>query len=229
MTAAPASQNQFDGDVAEMYGKFFNQVKPSWEAMLAAVDRVNAGGFGRPKSQRPDSHMQRVLDLASGPGQPALLIADKYRATRVESTDVSPDMVAQARASAAAAGVADRVTCSVRDMNDLSAYEAESMDLVTVSFGLMFTRWELKIWAPDAIHHISPVCLKVSHLRACRCTCHSVCISSVRVHTRASESLCSCTWTMTGETFLHTATCRVLCSRCTESSSPTASWQRPSG
>jgi len=137
---------QFDGEVAAMYGKFFNQLRPSWEAMLDRVDAVNAGGFGRPKSQRPDQHLQRVLDLASGPGQPALLIAARHRATRVESTDISPDMVAQAAASAAEAGVNDRVTCAVRDMNDLSSIEAGSVDLVTVSFGLMFTRSVLSFW-----------------------------------------------------------------------------------
>ena len=137
---------QFDGEVAAMYGKFFYQLRPSWEAMLDRVDAVNSGGFGRPKSKRPDQHLQRVLDLASGPGQPALLTAARYRATRVESTDISPDMVAQAAASAAKAGVDDRVTCAVRDMNDLSSIEAGSMDLVTVSFGLMFTRSVSSFW-----------------------------------------------------------------------------------
>mgnify|MGYP006879408800 CR=1 FL=1 len=53
----------------------------SWEAMLDRVDAVNSGGFGRPKSQRPDQHLQRVLDLASGPGQPALLTAAQAAAT----------------------------------------------------------------------------------------------------------------------------------------------------
>ena len=31
------------------------------QAMLVAVDRVNAGGFGRPKSKKVDKHLQVTL------------------------------------------------------------------------------------------------------------------------------------------------------------------------
>jgi ubiquinone/menaquinone biosynthesis C-methylase UbiE len=107
--------------------------------MLAAVDRVNAGGFGRPKSNRPDTHLRRVLDVAAGPGQPGLLIAERYKTASVEITDIAPDMVVQAAAGVAAAGHGDRVKCSVLDMNDMAHIDTASVDLVTVSFGLMFT------------------------------------------------------------------------------------------
>ena len=130
LTAAPA----FDGEIARLYGQFFNQLKPSWVDMLTAVDRVNTGGFGRPKSTKTDPHLRHVLDIASGPGQPALLVAEKYRSTNIECTDVSPDMVAQAAANVAAAGYGDRVKCSVLDMNDLSRIEPASIDLVSRSW-----------------------------------------------------------------------------------------------
>ena len=40
-----ASPPQFDGEVAKIYADFFMQVKPSWQEMLDAVDRVNTGGL----------------------------------------------------------------------------------------------------------------------------------------------------------------------------------------
>jgi hypothetical protein len=40
-----ASPPQFDGEVAKMYKDFFHQLKPSWQEMLDAVDRVNTGGL----------------------------------------------------------------------------------------------------------------------------------------------------------------------------------------
>jgi hypothetical protein len=40
-----ASPPQFDGEVAKMYKDFFHQLRPSWQEMLDAVDRVNTGGL----------------------------------------------------------------------------------------------------------------------------------------------------------------------------------------
>ena len=46
-----ASPPQFDGEVAKMYKDFFNQLKPSWQEMLDAVDRVNTGGLSSSQLQ----------------------------------------------------------------------------------------------------------------------------------------------------------------------------------
>lgn len=147
-----SSKGQFDGEVAKMYGSFFQQLTPSWTLMLDAVDRVNAGGFGRPKSQRADQHLQKVLDVAAGPGQPGLLLASKFLAAQVHITDISPDMVAQAAANVAAAGHGDRVSTAVLDMNDMSEIPAASIDLVFLS-------------VPHAAASLTPTAPSHTHLR----------------------------------------------------------------
>ena len=80
----------------------------------------------------------KVLDVASGPGQPAITIAQRMPMAQVTSTDVSPDMVAQASNNVKAAGVSDRVTCKVLDMQSMVDVGTGTVDVATVSFGLMF-------------------------------------------------------------------------------------------
>lgn len=121
--AAPA----FDGEVAQLYIKFFEQLTPTWERHIAAL---KAHGVTKPAT---------VLDVASGPGQPACLVAQTFPEALVRSTDFSPDMVSQAEARVKAAGLSSRVSCHVLDMQSMSDIKDSSQTVVTVSFGLMFS------------------------------------------------------------------------------------------
>ncbi|XRB16773.1 methyltransferase [Pseudoscourfieldia marina] len=122
-------QPQFDGEVAELYAKVFEQLRPSWCKHIAHVTRhAKVKKLSAPK----------VLDVASGPGQPAITIAQRMPMAQVTSTDVSPDMVAQASNNVTAAGVSDRVTCKVLDMQSMVDVGTGTVDVATVSFGLMF-------------------------------------------------------------------------------------------
>ena len=78
-----------------------------------------------------------VLDVASGPGEPALTLAQALPHLAVVSTDALPDMVAQAQARAQAAALSN-VRCLVADMTALSAFADGSVDAVTCCYGLMF-------------------------------------------------------------------------------------------
>ena len=78
-----------------------------------------------------------VLDVASGPGEPALTIAQSFPTLAVISTDAQPDMVAQAQKRATALSLSN-VTCVVADMTDLSAFQSDSIDIVTCCYGVMF-------------------------------------------------------------------------------------------
>ena len=78
-----------------------------------------------------------VLDVASGPGEPALTLAAALPGLAVVSTDALPDMVAQAQARAHAAALPN-VRCLVADMTDLSAFAVGSVDAITCCYGLMF-------------------------------------------------------------------------------------------
>ena len=85
-----------------------------------------------------------VLDLASGPGEPALTIAAALPQLRVVSTDVSPDMVSQAAGKAAGMG---NLTAQVADSQDLSAFADDSVDVVTCCYGFMFPAEKVKALA----------------------------------------------------------------------------------
>lgn len=80
---------------------------------------------------------QRVLDLASGTGEPALSIARLVGARgRVTASDLVPEMLAGARRRAAEKGLAN-MAFEVADMQALPFPEA-SFDRVTCRLGLMY-------------------------------------------------------------------------------------------
>lgn len=79
----------------------------------------------------------RVLDLASGVGEPALGIARRVGETgSVTATDLVPEMLAGGRRRAAEAGL-DNIEFRIVDMEEMP-FEDESFDRVTCRFGLMF-------------------------------------------------------------------------------------------
>ena len=80
---------------------------------------------------------QRVLDLASGSGDPALTIAEQVGPNgHVVLSDLSPRMLAIARENAVRAGQSN-VSFAVLDAHVLAA-EENSFDRVTCRFGVMY-------------------------------------------------------------------------------------------
>lgn len=77
----------------------------------------------------------RIVDVAAGPGTLSLLAAQA--GARVSAIDLSEQMVAQFRARAAAAGLADAVDIRVGDGQQLP-FESAAYDGVFSMFGLMF-------------------------------------------------------------------------------------------
>lgn len=115
----------FGGDAARYYMKFFNQAAPAWKSTVANVVNVN-------------SSPSRIVDLASGPGEPACSLKARFPAAAVSATDVAEAMVAMSRKRAAELNL--DVSCGVLDMNDMSSIDPGSVDVVTAQFGLMFTQ-----------------------------------------------------------------------------------------
>eukprot|EP00967_Tisochrysis_lutea_P158944 scaffold327010_cov58-Tisochrysis_lutea.AAC.1 len=77
----------------------------------------------------------RVLDLGTGPGEPANMIARGMPAVSVCATDPSDDMLNKARARMSGL---PNVQFAQVDAQDLSRYEDESFDAVTACYVYMF-------------------------------------------------------------------------------------------
>lgn len=105
-----------------------------WYGKLAAQSRAATELVVKGASLSPGL---RVLDLASGTGEPALSIATAVGPTgSVVATDMVPEMLEGARENAAAVGISN-MEFQIADAESLPFASGE-FDRVTARFGLMF-------------------------------------------------------------------------------------------
>ena len=78
---------------------------------------------------------QRILDVATGTGDLAILLARRIPGVRVLGIDLSERMLEVARRKAAACGLDERVALEVGDAERLEVPDA-AMDAVTAAFGV---------------------------------------------------------------------------------------------
>jgi SAM-dependent methyltransferase len=125
-------KTQYVAETANLYERMFEQhahERGPWPLMVEATrDALKAR-----REARPESGV--VLDLASGPGEPGLRIAREIPGTRVIVTDVSPDMLSKAQRRGE--GVSN-ASYQIADAQDLSAFDAGSIDVITCCYGYMF-------------------------------------------------------------------------------------------
>lgn len=77
----------------------------------------------------------KILDLATGPGEPAKSIAIRMPHAHVIASDTSEDMVDAASENTKDV---DNLMCLLADMQNLSSLESNSIDVVTCCYGYMF-------------------------------------------------------------------------------------------
>jgi SAM-dependent methyltransferase len=106
--------------VAMLLGDSYHPGGPALTRHLAGLLGLTAG--------------DRVLDVASGRGSTALILAGEY-GTRVDGVDLSAGNVALARGAADAAGLADRVAFTVADA-ELLPYPDGTFDTVVCECAL---------------------------------------------------------------------------------------------
>ena len=124
----------FDEEMSSIYESVFQQHyhdSGPWKLMGDELKKVNP---------------QSVLDIASGPGEPAASIAQAMPNASVLSTDITKDMTSKAERMAVDRGLRNMKT-EIVDMNDLSAFADESFDVVTCCYGFMFTDTPKKAFA----------------------------------------------------------------------------------
>jgi len=116
---------KFDAEMTAVYSKMANQhAHPCgpWPMILEEVKKVAKDG-------------DKIVDVASGMGEPALTIAKALPDVTVTSTDFSEDMVRKAEVAAADLS---NMTAIWMDAQDMKAFEDGSVDVVTSCYGYMF-------------------------------------------------------------------------------------------
>jgi SAM-dependent methyltransferase len=102
-------------------GATFDRTLAGWVAAMPDVDR---------RLRRTDG--AAVLDIGCGVGRSSLALARAYPHVTVHGVDLDIASVEEARATAARAGLADRVTFAVADAADLTGEGEQRYDLVTI-------------------------------------------------------------------------------------------------
>jgi ubiquinone/menaquinone biosynthesis C-methylase UbiE len=105
----------------------FDRIAPEWAQMRSAdaFEPLEAALAALAEPPR------RVLDLGTGTGQAAFVIAARFPETEVVGADISPEMIAQARSSTPSANDA-RIRFDLTDAAALP-YGAGEFDLVTLA------------------------------------------------------------------------------------------------
>lgn len=119
------------------------QVRVMFDNIAPAYDFMNrAMTFGIDKLWRRKAvklvkaeHPARILDVASGTGDLAILMARTMPSASVLGVDISEGMLGLGTRKVAEAGLSDRVTFSVADCLQLPLAD-DSFDCVTVAYGV---------------------------------------------------------------------------------------------
>ena len=121
-----ATAPKFDEEMAKIYAHIANQhfhEDGPWPVMLSTV-----GGF---MNDRPAG---KVLDIATGPGQPGISVAKAFPDATIVLSDVSEDMLAKATAASKDLPNTSTVIANAEDL----PYGDNEFDVVTCCYGYMF-------------------------------------------------------------------------------------------
>ena len=128
----PLVRRQF-GRMAPVWGQMRSE--DAFESLERALDRL-------------DGPPRRTLDLGTGTGQAAFVIAERFPETEVVGTDLAPEMLAEAR-SATPPHLAERLRFDLADASRLPYADGE-FDLVSLANLIPFFDELARVTAPGA-------------------------------------------------------------------------------
>lgn len=121
---------------SEQVEQMFNSIAPAYDfmnrAMTLGIDRLWRAKAVRSLARRSPA---AILDIATGTGDLAILLARRMPAATVTGIDLSAGMVEIGRRKVADAGLADRVTLTTGDCLALPWADG-TFDCVTVAYGV---------------------------------------------------------------------------------------------
>ncbi|MCF0198782.1 MAG: bifunctional demethylmenaquinone methyltransferase/2-methoxy-6-polyprenyl-1,4-benzoquinol methylase UbiE [Bacteroidaceae bacterium] len=129
----PYSDNGRKGEQVE---QMFNQIAHSYDLLNHTLAWGIDKGWRRKAIDRLGTyHPQRILDIATGTGDFAILAAERIRPAEIVGADISEGMMEVARNKVDERGLADVIRFQHEDCMQLS-FADESFDAVTVAYGV---------------------------------------------------------------------------------------------
>lgn len=113
-------------DLNQINSKMSMMNKPLFDRMAELTREQARGG--------------KILDIGSGPGEPAVTLAKLSWSSKIVCTDIQPEMNEKAKIHAKEAGVDSRIEFATASAEDLSAWNRSTFDAVMMSYVLMFVK-----------------------------------------------------------------------------------------
>ena len=129
-----SSTAQFDGEMSSLYNSIaenHRHEKGPWNLMLKKLQ----------SKYNNNNDDLTIIDIASGPGEPACTIAKSIPKATVFSTDISIDMH---KISSIQSINIKNLKSIVLDAQDLSIFSTNSIDAITCCYGFMFPEDKIK-------------------------------------------------------------------------------------
>ncbi len=121
----------------EQVEQMFDNIAPTYDK-LNHVLSFNIDRMWRRRVMRivRRSRAQKIMDIATGTGDLAIAMAKRVDRTQILGVDLSEEMLRVARTKIEKIGLEERITLQKGDAENLDMVADESVDAVTVAFGV---------------------------------------------------------------------------------------------
>jgi len=129
-----------DRHKGEQVREMFDNIAPAYDfmnrAMTMGIDKLwRRKAVGMIRRRLRSISTPQILDVATGTGDLAILLARKVAGSRITGIDLSEGMVGIGRGKVAKAALTDRVTLNIADCLNLP-FPDNAFDCITVAYGV---------------------------------------------------------------------------------------------
>ena len=124
------------GDKGKLVEEMFDNIAPTYDTLNHRLSwDIDKGWRKKAIKQLAPFRPQKMLDIATGTGDFAILSAQMLHPLQLIGTDISEGMMEVGRQKVAEAGLSDHITFEYQDCTALT-YPDNSFDAVTAAFGV---------------------------------------------------------------------------------------------
>ena len=125
-----------DGEKGKLIAEMFDNIAPTYDTLNHRLSgNIDKGWRKKAIRQLLPFHPKKMLDIATGTGDFAILAAKELKPEHLIGADISERMMAIGREKVKAAGLSDVISFQKEDCLNLS-FPDNSFDAVTAAFGI---------------------------------------------------------------------------------------------